>query len=73
MTKKKSGSGFQLGTILALVIMCVFLAISNSNFYSPSNIMGIFKQTAFNAFLAVGMLLCWKCGLRRLYNDRVIR
>ena len=58
MTKKKSGSGFQLGTILALVIMCVFLAISNSNFYSPSNIMGIFKQTAFNAFLAVGMLLC---------------
>ena len=38
--------------------MCVFLAISNSNFYSPSNIMGIFKQTAFNAFLAVGMLLC---------------
>ena len=58
MTKKKSGSGFQLGTILALVIMCVFLAISNSKFYSPSNIMGIFKQTAFNAFLAVGMLLC---------------
>lgn len=58
MTKKKSGSGFQLGTILALVIMCVFLALSNSNFYSPSNIMGIFKQTAFNAFLAVGMLLC---------------
>ena len=58
MTKKKSGSGFQLVTILALVIMCVFLAISNSNFYSPSNIMGIFKQTAFNAFLAVGMLLC---------------
>ncbi len=58
MTKKKSGSGFQLGTILALVIMCVFLALSNSNFYSPSNIMSIFKQTAFNAFLAVGMLLC---------------
>lgn len=58
MTKKKSGSGLQLGTILALVIMCAFLAISNSNFYSASNIMGIFKQTAFNAFLAVGMLLC---------------
>ena len=52
MTKKKSGSGFQLGTILALVIMCVFLAISNSNFYSPSNIMGIFKQTAFNGRLS---------------------
>ena len=58
MTKKKSGSGFQLGTILALVIMCLFLAISNKNFYSYSNLMSILKQTAFNAFLAVGMLLC---------------
>ncbi len=58
MTKKKSGSGFQLGTILALAIMCLFLAISNKNFYSYSNLMGILKQTAFNAFLAVGMLLC---------------
>ena len=57
-TKKKSGSGFQLGTILALVIMCLFLAISNENFYSYSNLMSILKQTAFNAFLAVGMLLC---------------
>ena len=58
MTKKKKGSGFQLGTILALVIMCLFLAISNKNFYSYSNLMSILKQTAFNAFLAVGMLLC---------------
>ena len=58
MTKKKKGSGFQLGTILALVIMCLFLAISNENFYSYSNLMSILKQTAFNAFLAVGMLLC---------------
>ena len=58
MAEKKSGSGFQLGTILALVIMCLFLAISNKNFYSYSNLMSILKQTAFNAFLAVGMLLC---------------
>ena len=58
MTKKKKGSGFQLGTILALLIMCLFLAISNKNFYSYSNLMSILKQTAFNAFLAVGMLLC---------------
>lgn len=57
MTKKKSGS-FQLGTLLALLIMCVLLAILNKNFYNPSNIMGILKQTAFNAFLATGMLLC---------------
>ena len=57
MTKKKGGS-VQLGTIAALVIMCVFLAIANKNFYNPSNIMGILKQTSFNAFLATGMLLC---------------
>ena len=57
MTKKKNGS-LQLGTIGALVIMCVFLAIANSNFYSFTNIMSILKQTTFNAFLAVGMLLC---------------
>jgi ribose transport system permease protein len=60
MTKKKksSGNGVQLGTLLALVLMCVILAIANSNFYSASNIMSILKQTTFNAFLSVGMLLC---------------
>ena len=58
MTKKTSGSGFRLGTILALVIMCLFLAVANKNLYSYSNLMSILKQTAFNAFLAVGMLLC---------------
>lgn len=30
MTKKKSGSGFQMGTLLALVIMCVVLSVANS-------------------------------------------
>ena len=58
MTKKKSGSGLQLGTILALVIMCAVIAVANKNFYSATNIMGLLKQTAFNAFLATGMLLC---------------
>ena len=57
MSKKNSG-GFQLGAIAALAIMCVFLAIANHNFYSVSNLMGILKQTAFNAFLATGMLMC---------------
>ena len=58
MIKKKAGGNAQLGTIAALVIMCVILSIANKNFYSYSNIMGILKQTAFNAFLATGMLLC---------------
>lgn len=57
-TLKKSGSGIQMGTILALVIMCVVLSIANKNFYNYENLMGILKQTAFNAFLSVGMLLC---------------
>ena len=54
---KQKGS-IQLGTIGALVAMCVILSIANKNFYSISNVMSIFKQTAFNAFLATGMLLC---------------
>ena len=57
MTKKKSGS-VQLGTIGALVVMCVVLAFANPNFTTYNNIMSILKQTTFNAFLAVGMLLC---------------
>lgn len=60
MTKKKFGSGLgvSLGTVAALVVMCVVLSIMNKNFYSINNIMGIFKQTSFNALLATGMLLC---------------
>lgn len=58
MTKIKSRSNIQLGTIAALVIMCVILSFANKNFYSYNNIMGILKQTAFNAFLATGMLMC---------------
>lgn len=57
LKKKKLGSG-NMGTILALVIMCVVLSLSNSNFYSYNNLMSILKQTAFNAFLSIGMLLC---------------
>ena len=55
---KKQKGGFQLGTVLALVLMCVILSVLNHNFYNVTNIMSVFKQTAFNAFLATGMLLC---------------
>lgn len=57
MNKKKAKVG-QLGTLLALVIMCVTLSVLKSSFYSMTNIMNILKQTSFNAFVAVGMLLC---------------
>ncbi len=60
MIKKteKNSIGIQTGTIIALVILCAVLSIANKNFYTYSNIMGILKQTAFNAFVAIGMLLC---------------
>ena len=59
LKKKKSGnSGIQLGTIAALLVLMIILSILNKNFYSTSNLMSILKQTAFNAFLATGMLLC---------------
>ena len=57
-TLKKSKGGFQMGTVLALVLMCVILSVLNHNFYNITNIMSVLKQTAFNAFLATGMLLC---------------
>lgn len=56
--KKLPFSGMQMGTILALLIMCVVLSIANKNFYNYENLMSILKQTAFNAFVSVGMLLC---------------
>ena len=60
MNKKKFGAslGISMGTLGALVVMCVVLSVLNSNFYSFNNIMGILKQTSFNALLATGMLLC---------------
>lgn len=58
MKKKKSGNGVSLGTLLALVVLCALIAIASPNFLTYNNIMSVFKQTAFNAFVAVGMLLC---------------
>lgn len=57
-TKKKGGNGVSLGTLLALVVLCVLLAIASPNFLKFDNIMSILKQTTFNALVSVGMLLC---------------
>ena len=57
-TKKRGGNGVSLGTLLALVVLCVLLAIASPNFLRFDNIMSILKQTTFNALVAVGMLLC---------------
>lgn len=59
-TEKKIGSNIvsKLGTLLALIILCLVLAISTPNFLHPSNIMNIFKQTSVNALISTGMLVC---------------
>ena len=56
--KRKSGIGAYLGTIGALVILCVLWTALNQNFISFNNVMSIFKQTSFNALLSIGMLFC---------------
>lgn len=56
--KRSSGIVAYLGTIGALLILCVLWSVLNKNFLSFNNIMSIFKQTSFNALLSIGMLFC---------------
>nr|WP_297172798.1 ABC transporter permease [uncultured Agathobaculum sp.] len=60
MTKtKKKGNFNQLGVLIALVLLCVVLSvITEGRFIRMSNLMNVLDQTAFNAMLAIGMLLC---------------
>lgn len=55
--KEKRAHG-QLGTLIALLLLCVVLAIASPNFLNFQNFMSILKQTSFNALLSTGMLLC---------------
>lgn len=59
-TKMKSNSNLmnRLGTLAALLVLCVILAIATPNFLTQSNIMNIFKQTSVNALISTGMLVC---------------
>lgn len=56
--RKKSNGSSVLGTLGALVILCVILTISSRNFLTYNNLMSILKQTPFTALLSTGMLLC---------------
>ncbi|MDO5785542.1 MAG: ABC transporter permease [Eubacteriales bacterium] len=56
--KKKSNGNSILGTLLALIILCVVLTIASDKFLTYSNLMSVLKQTTFTALLAGGMLLC---------------
>lgn len=59
MSKRKRGSGNSfLGTLGALVILCLILTIASRNFLTYNNLMSILKQTTFTALTSIGMLLC---------------
>ncbi|HBQ46873.1 MAG TPA: sugar ABC transporter permease [Ruminococcaceae bacterium] len=47
----------QLGSLLALFILCVILTIATPNFLTMTNFMNILRQTAINSFISAGMLL----------------
>lgn len=58
--KQKKSSGFTniLGSLGALLLLCVVLTIATPNFLTPTNLMNIFKQTSVNALISTGMLVC---------------
>lgn len=59
MSKKKLGGlGQYIGTLGALIILCLVLSIASDKFLSYSNLMSVLKQTTFTALLSTGMLLC---------------
>lgn len=60
MTKTKNKGKFtQLGTLIALILLCVVLSIvTGGKFLRPTNLMNVLNQTSFNALLSIGMLLC---------------
>jgi len=60
MSKTKNKGKFdQLGTLIALVLLCAVLAITTKGkFLAVANLMNVLSQTSFNALLAIGMLLC---------------
>lgn len=57
-TKKKSNGNSFLGTLAALIILCVALTIVSDKFLTYNNLMSVLKQTTFTALLSTGMLLC---------------
>ncbi len=52
----------ELGTLLALIILCVILTIATPNFLKVDNLMNILKQTSVNALISAGMLVCLITG-----------
>ncbi|MCP1101413.1 ribose transport system permease protein [Aequitasia blattaphilus] len=56
--KSKNGLADRLGSLGALLVLCIVLSFATSSFLTQSNIMNIFKQTSVNALISTGMLVC---------------
>ena len=74
--KKHPAVASGIGVTLGALIMVAGYSLGRAFIYSTPEYALLklpyqFLQAGVGA--AVGMLLCWKCGLRRLFNDRVIR
>ena len=74
--KKHPAVASGIGVTLGALIMVAGYSLGRAFIYSTPEYALLklpyqFLQAGVGA--VVGMLLCWKCGLRRLYNDRIIR
>lgn len=47
----------KLGTLMALILLCVILSFASDKFLTYSNFMNIIKQASINCFIASGMLM----------------
>lgn len=57
-SKFKSDLTNRMGSLAALVVLCVIVSLATPNFLTQTNIMNVLKQTSVNALISVGMLVC---------------
>ncbi len=48
---------YDYGIIIAFVLLCAVLAVSNEYFFTAKNIVNVLRQTSINGILALGMTL----------------
>ncbi len=53
--KKRGERIRQLGPLLALVVLIIFVTILNPNFLRPTNLLNLLRQVSVNALIAFGM------------------
>lgn len=53
--KTKMKENQNLGTILALIILMIFVSILNSTFLQSNNLLNLMRQLIINGFIALGM------------------